>query len=340
MIIQLETNINQNQKTDITGKIADFGFTLKNIKTQNADYLIAIGKPEFDIRTIGNMNGVADVFAVNDTHELVSNKWKIAPTVIDLGDGETIGGSDLCVMAGPCSIENEAQVKDMAEFLSKHEIGVMRGGVFKPRSSPYAFRGVGIEGLKYFSAICKEHGLKIISEVMHDNQIEPMCEYVDIFQVGARNSQNFNLLDALGKAGKPIMLKRGISGTLDELLYSAEYIFSGGNEKIILCERGIRTFEKEYRNTLDLNAVPTLKAKTHLPVIVDPSHGTGKRHLVETMALAGIMSGADGIMVEIHKTPDKALSDGDQSLTLQQSETLFDKMKATWDFRRKLNNGI
>lgn len=340
MIIQLETNINQNQKTDIIGKIADFGFTLKNIKTQNADYLIAIGKPEFDIRAIGNMAGVADVFAVNDTHELVSNKWKISPTIIDLGDGETIGGNDMCVMAGPCSIENEEQVQDMAEFLSKHEIGVMRGGVFKPRSSPYAFRGVGIQGLKYFSAICKAHGLKIISEVMHDNQIEPMCEYVDIFQVGARNSQNFNLLDALGKVGKPVMLKRGISGTLDELLYSAEYIFSGGNEKIILCERGIRTFEKEYRNTLDLNAVPTLKAKTHLPVIVDPSHGTGKRHLVETMALAGIMSGADGIMVEIHKTPDKALSDGAQSLTLKQSETLFDKMKATWDFRRKLNNGI
>lgn len=339
MIIQLEKNLENGQKSAITESISDIGFDLKNISTQHADYLIAIGQPEFDIRTIGNMEGVADVFAVNDTHELVSNKWKVSPTVIDLGDGQTIGGSDLCVMAGPCSVEHETQVKEMADFLVENEIGIMRGGVFKPRSSPYAFRGVGLEGLKYFSAVCKAHGLKIISEVMHDTQIEAMCDYVDIFQVGARNSQNFNLLDALGRVGKPVMLKRGISGTLDELLYSAEYIFSGGNENIILCERGIRTFEKEYRNTLDLNAVPTLKSKTHLPVIVDPSHGTGKRHLVETMALAGIMSGADGIMVEIHKNPDKALSDGAQSLTLKQAETLFQKMKATWDFRRTLNNG-
>lgn len=340
MIIQLENNLAKKIKSEITGRVTDIGFKLKNIKTQHADYLIAIGKPEFDIRSIGNMEGVADVFAVKDTHELVSNKWKISPTIINLGDGETIGGNQLCVMAGPCSIENEMQVREMAGFLTKNQIGIMRGGVFKPRSSPYAFRGVGIEGLKYFSQICKEHGLKIISEVMHDTQIEPMCEYVDVFQVGARNSQNFNLLDALGKVHKPVMLKRGISGTLDELLYSAEYIFSGGNENIILCERGIRTFEKEYRNTLDLNAIPTLKAKTHLPVIVDPSHGTGKRNLVETMALAGIMSGADGIMVEIHKTPDTALSDGAQSLTLRQAELLFGKMKTTWDFRRKLNNGV
>ena len=339
MIIQLENNLEQSQKAELIDEITDIGFTLKNINTQNAEYLIAIGKPEFDIRTIGNMKGVADIFAVNDTHELVSGKWKTTPTIIDLGEGNTIGGKELCVMAGPCSVENETQVKEMAEFLNKNEISIMRGGVFKPRSSPYAFRGVGIEGLKYFSAICKEHGIKIISEVMHDTQIEPMCEYVDVFQVGARNSQNFNLLDALGQIDKPVMIKRGLSGTIDELLYSAEYIFAGGNEKIILCERGIRTFEKEYRNMLDLNAIPTLKAKTHLPVIVDPSHGTGKRHLVEPMALAGIMSGADGIMIEIHKTPDKALSDGAQSLTLRQAETLFSKMNATWNFRKELNNG-
>jgi 3-deoxy-7-phosphoheptulonate synthase len=338
MIIQLDNKLTAEQKTELTETISAIGFKIKDINTQNAEYLIAIGAPDFDIRTIGNMSGVADVFAVNDTHELVSNKWRITPTIIDLGNGVTIGGNDLCVMAGPCSVENEKQVKEIAEFLNKNEIGVMRGGVFKPRSSPYAFRGAGIDGLKYFSAVCKAHGIKIITEVMHNTQIDQMSKYVDIFQVGARNSQNFNLLDALGKTEKPVMIKRGISGTLDELLYSAEYIFSGGNEKIILCERGIRTFEKEYRNTLDLNAIPTLKAKTHLPVIVDPSHGTGKRHLVETMALAGIISGADGIMVEIHKTPDTALSDGAQSLTLRQAETLFGKMKATWLFRKKMNS--
>jgi len=336
MIIQLIPNLDTDKKIKLTKKIEDFGFELKNIKTQFTEYLIALGKPKFDIRSIGNLDGVEDIFAVNDKHELVSNKWKTAPTVIHLDEKTTIGGHELCIMAGPCSIENEAQVEDMAGFLTRNNVAIMRGGVFKPRSSPYSFRGVGIEGLKYFSSICKQYGIKIISEVMHDEQIDKMCDYVDIFQVGARNSQNYNLLDALGKTDKPIMIKRGLSGTIDELLYSAEYIFSGGNEKIILCERGIRTFEKEYRNTLDLNAVPVLKAKTHLPVIVDPSHGTGKRNMVEPMALAAIMSGADGIMIEIHKTPEKAASDGEQSLTLSQTEILVKKMIATWEFRRKL----
>jgi len=339
MIIQLEKNISESHRNTIGETLQRMGFQQKNITTQKSEYLIAIGKGDFDIRTIGNLPGVDDVFAVNDTHELVSNKWKTSPTVIDVGNGVSIGGDQLCIMAGPCSVENEQQVEEMAAFLVKNGVGIMRGGVFKPRSSPYAFRGVGIEGLKYFSAVCKAHGLLIISEVMHDTQIEPMHDYVDIFQVGARNAQNFNLLDALGHTDKPVMIKRGISGTIEELLYSAEYIFSGGNENIILCERGIRTFEKAYRNTFDLNAIPVLKAKTHLPVIADPSHGTGVRNMVETMALAAIMSGADGIMAEIHKTPHQALSDGAQSLTFEQAAIAFAKMKKTWDFRRELMNG-
>lgn len=339
MIIQLEKNIAESNREKIGEMLHRLGFQQKNITTQKSEYLIAIGSGEFDIRVIGNSPGVVDVFAVNDTHELVSNKWKTSPTVIDAGLGNTIGGEKLCIMAGPCSVEDEQQVEEMAAFLVKNGVGIMRGGVFKPRSSPYAFRGVGIEGLKYFSAICKAHGLLIISEVMHDMQIEPMHEYVDIFQVGARNSQNFNLLDALGRTDKPVMIKRGISGTIEELLYSAEYIFSGGNENIILCERGIRTFEKAYRNTLDLNAIPALKAKTHLPVIADPSHGTGIRNMVETMALSAIMSGADGIMAEIHKIPHQALSDGAQSLTFQQAAIAFSKMKKTWNFKKELMNG-
>jgi 3-deoxy-7-phosphoheptulonate synthase len=334
MIIQLKPKIDLQQKEDLFGKIESVGFKIKNIKTQFSEYLIALGKPEFDIRAIGNLEGVQDIFAVNDKHELVSNKWKTSPTVIHLDQETSIGNNQLCIMAGPCSIESAEQVKETAAFLAANGVGIMRGGVFKPRSSPYSFRGVGIEGLKYFSSICKQHGIKIITEVMHDEQIEKMCDYVDIFQVGARNSQNYNLLDALGGIDKPVLLKRGLSGTIDELLYSAEYIFSGGNEKIILCERGIRTFEKEYRNTLDLNAVPVLKAKTHLPVIVDPSHGTGKRFMVEPMALAAIMSGADGVQVEIHRTPEKAASDGEQSLTLTQAENLIRKLNATWDFRK------
>jgi len=335
MIIQLEPNLDQNSRTRLIGMVESYGFELKNIRTQRAEYLIALGSPNIDIRAIGNLDGVKDIFAVNDKHKLVSNKWKTAPTVIHLDNNTTIGGEELCIMAGPCAIESETQVEEIAGFLAENDISIMRGGVFKPRSSPYSFRGAGIEGLKYFSSICKNHGIKIITEVMHAEQIGQMEEFVDIFQVGARNSQNYNLLDALGKTDKPIMLKRGLSGTIDELLFSAEYIFSGGNEKIILCERGIRTFETAYRNTLDLNAVPTLKAKTHLPVIVDPSHGTGNREMVEPMALAAIMCGADGIMIEMHKTPERAISDGDQSLTLPQAETLFRKMKATWDFKKE-----
>ena len=205
----------------------------------------------------------------------------------------------------------------------------MRGGVYKPRSSPYAFRGMGMNGLKLFYKHCSENGIKVITEVMQVSQVEEMVDYVDIFQVGARNSQNFNLLDVLGKIDKPVMIKRGMSGTIDELLASAEYVFSNGNEKILLCERGIRTYESAYRNTLDLNAIPILKEKSHLPVIVDPSHGIGLRQHVATMALAGVVCGADGVIVEVHENPEKAFSDGQQTLYYKQAENLYQKLRAT-----------
>jgi 3-deoxy-7-phosphoheptulonate synthase len=198
----------------------------------------------------------------------------------------------------------------------------MRGGVFKPRSSPYSFRGLGLEGLKMFSAIARERKIKVITEVLDASQIESMYEYVDMYQVGARNSQNFTLLDQLGKVDKPVLLKRGISGTLEELLQSAEYIFSNGNERILLCERGIRSFEKSYRNVLDLNAVPYLKEKSHLPVIVDPSHGIGVRRFVSAMTLAGIGAGADGSLIEIHERPEEAKSDAAQTLSYDEAEEL------------------
>ena len=209
----------------------------------------------------------------------------------------------------------------------------MRGGVYKPRSSPYSFRGLGIDGLKTWHQLAKEAGIKIITEVMQVSQIEPMYDYVDIYQVGARNTQNFNLLDELGKVDKPVMIKRGISGTIDELLYSAEYVFSGGNEKLILCERGIRTYETASRNTLDLNAIPILKEKTHLPVISDPSHGIGLRDHVLPMALASVMAGADGIMVEVHETPEKAYSDAQQTLDFVEASRLYEKATKTFDLR-------
>ena len=217
-----------------------------------------------------------------------------------------------------------------------HDIRVMRTMVFKPRSSPYSFRGLGLDGLKTWHKLAREAGIKIITEVMQVSQIESMYDYIDIYQVGARNTQNFNLLDELGKVDKPVMIKRGISGTIDELLYSAEYVFSGGNEKLILCERGIRTYEKASRNTLDLNAIPILKEKTHLPVISDPSHGIGIRDHVLPMSLASIMAGADGIMVEVHQTPEKAYSDGQQTLDYDEAASLYMAASKTFKLRKTL----
>jgi 3-deoxy-7-phosphoheptulonate synthase len=308
------------------------------VKTQCGDYLIGTGKAEFDIRQLGHMPGIKDLHRVSDDYKLVSRKWKVNPSVVDLGDGIQIRQGNFALMAGPCSIENETQIEKTIEHLKANDIRIMRGGVFKPRSSPYSFRGLGIEGLKLFYNMCRENGIKIITEVMQVSQIEPMIDYVDIFQVGARNTQNFNLLDELGKVDKPVMIKRGISGTVDELLYSAEYVFSGGNEKLILCERGIRTYETASRNTLDLNAVPILKDKTHLPVIVDPSHGIGIRDYIEPLALAAVMAGADGIIYETHEKPEEAASDGAQTLNFTESARMVQKLKATYDLRQKLGS--
>jgi 3-deoxy-7-phosphoheptulonate synthase len=230
-------------------------------------------------------------------------------------------------MAGPCSIENEKQVELTIQHLKENGVRIMRGGVFKPRSSPYAFRGLGVEGLKMWFEQARAAGIKIITEVMQVSQIAEMHDYVDVFQVGARNTQNFNLLDELGKADKAVMIKRGISGTIEELLYSAEYVFSAGNEKLMLCERGIRTYEKASRNTMDINAIPILKEKTHLPVIADPSHGIGIRSFVEPVALAAVMAGADGVIYETHQKPEEAASDGQQTLDFEESAKLIHKMK-------------
>ena len=328
MIIQLEQCIKEQDLVKIEETLSQIGYKVTQVKTQAKNYLIVLGSITHDIRKIGRLPGVLDIHYVNDPYQLVSRMWKTSPTIIDLGDNVTIGGNDICLMAGPCSIESEEQVEQIADFLVQKGIRIMRGGVFKPRSSPYAYRGGGIESLKMFHKICKQKGLKIITEVMDASQINDMLPYVDIFQVGTRNSQNFNLLDALGRCDKTVMLKRGMSGTIEELLQAAEYIFSNGNEKIILCERGIRTYEKAYRNTLDLNAVAILKDKSHLPVIADPSHGIGIRKYVEQMALASIVAGADGVIIEAHPTPEQALSDGQQTLNFFELEQLNNKLNA------------
>ncbi|MBN2615653.1 MAG: 3-deoxy-7-phosphoheptulonate synthase [Bacteroidales bacterium] len=329
MIIQLKNDISPEQRAGIMEKLAKLNIDAKSVKTQVREYIVGIAKGDFDLRCVGSMEGIADIHRVSEQYKMVSGKWKLNPTVIDLGDGVKIGDGGLAIMAGPCAIENEAQIESAVNHLLQNNIRIMRGGVFKPRSSPYSFRGLGIDGLKLFYKHCSANGIKVITEVMQVSQVEEMADYVDIFQVGARNSQNFNLLEVLGQVDKPVMIKRGISGTIDELLYSAEYVFSGGNEKILLCERGIRTFERSTRNTLDLSAVPLLKEKSHLPVIVDPSHGVGIRKHVPPMALAGVMSGADGVIMEVHETPEKAFSDGMQSLYYPQAEKLYGQLRQT-----------
>lgn len=322
MIIQLQPDITDSQKEKLISKVNEIGYKTTEVKTQLGDYIIGIGKNEFDIRRIGQMDGIQDIHIVSDEYKLVSKKWKAKPTSVDLGDGVFIKDGEMAIITGPCSIESEEQIRKVVNHCVENGITMMRGGVFKPRTSPYAFRGMGIEGLQLWHSIAAPSGIKIVTEVMQPSQIEDMYPYVDVYQVGARNSQNFNLLDELGKVDKAVMIKRGISGTIEELLQSAEYVFAGGNEKLILCERGIRTYERASRNTLDLNAIPILKAKSHLPVIVDPSHGIGIRAYVPQMALAGVMAGADGIIYESHEVPEKAYSDGQQTLDFAQSARL------------------
>ncbi|MDP4266542.1 MAG: 3-deoxy-7-phosphoheptulonate synthase [Bacteroidota bacterium] len=336
MIIQLVENIEPQELENIRNKVHEIDYEVTDVRTSSNHYLICIGKKEFDIRNIGNLNGVKDIHRVSDSYKLVSRKWKVDPTVIDLGDGVQIREGDFTLIAGPCAVENEHQIELIVDHLVKNNIKIIRGGVYKPRSSPYTFRGLGMEGLKMFYKVSKSRGIKIITEVMEVAQIEPMYEYIDIYQVGTRNSQNFNLLGELGKIDKPVLIKRGMSGSIDELLQSAEYIFSSGNEKLILCERGIRTFENAYRNTLDLNAVPILKEKSHLPVVVDPSHGIGLREHVETMALAAVMAGADGVIVEIHEKPEEALSDSQQTLNFDESYKLAEKLRKVFELRKNL----
>lgn len=326
MIIQLEKSITLQQRCNLNAVLRQHAIQVTEVSTNQLDYLVTVLTKDIDIRLIGNLPGIRDVHRVADHYKLVSRSWKAKPTTIDLGNNIAIGENDFAVIAGPCSIESEAQVQKIVAHLVKKNIKIMRGGVYKPRSSPYAFRGLGMEGLRMFYSICQANGIKIISEVMQVSQIEEMMPYVDIFQVGARNAQNFNLLDALGSIDKPVMLKRGLSGTIEELLQSAEYVFSAGNEKIILCERGIRTFENAYRNTFDINAIPILKEKSHLPVIADPSHGIGIRKHVPKVAMAALAAGADGIMTELHYEPESAFSDGQQTLNFEEFDRMLDML--------------
>lgn len=266
-------------------------------------------------------------------YQLVSREWKQTNTVIEI-NGVKIG-QDLMLAAGPCAIENEEQIFTISEFLSKHGVKFLRGGAYKPRTSPYAFQGLKTEGLKMMRQAADKYGMAIVTEIMGVDKIDELVEYADVLQVGTRNMQNYPLLRALSKIQKPILLKRGMSSTLEEWLLAAEYLLSGGNDKVILCERGIRTFENATRNTLDLGIVPLAKHLSHLPVIVDPSQATGVRDLVIPMSLAAIAAGADGLIIETHNQPSEALSDGDQSLFLDQFAALIEPLRKQAALRDK-----
>jgi len=284
------------------------------------------GREDFDTGVVALMEGVKEVHRIIAPYKLASRGFKPAGTIVKIG-GVEIGGGKVVVMAGPCSVESRDQIERAADIVADGGASVIRGGAFKPRSSPYSFQGLGEEGLKLIRNAADRRGLLVISEVMDSSQIALLAAYSDILQIGARNMQNFNLLRELGKLRKPVLLKRGISATIEELLLSAEYILSGGNYEVILCERGIRTFETYTRNTMDISAIPAVQKLSHLPIVADPSHGTGRRDLVPAMARASVAAGADGLLMEVHHDPDHALSDGAQSLYPNQYSELMKQLQ-------------
>jgi 3-deoxy-7-phosphoheptulonate synthase len=318
MVVIVETGASEKQIEDIIRVLHEHGFDVHRSTGVQQTVLGAVGvHPEFDHRQIEVLPGVAEVVRVTEPFKLASRAFKREGSVIEIGDIK-IGGKEVTVIGGPCSIENEEQIFTLAKKISEAGVKILRGGAFKPRTSPYSFQGLGEEGLKLIRAAADQYRLKVITEVMDKSQIDLVEKYADILQIGARNMQNYVFLKDLGKSSKPVMLKRGLAATIEEWLMAAEYILSNGNHQVILCERGIRTFETATRNTMDISAIPVVKKKSHLPVFADPSHGIGIRDKVVPMARAAVAAGADGIMVEVHHDPDHALSDGAQSLYPEQ----------------------
>jgi len=328
MIIICEAKATETQIAAIQRKIQEAGLVVHRSDGVEYTVLGVVGdRKRVDIGSISMMPGVRDVVIVSTPYKLASREFSQEDTVVRVGEETLVGGMDVIVMAGPCAVESAEQIESSAEFAASSGAQILRGGAFKPRSSPYSYQGLGVEGLKLLRQAADRHGLAVVTEVMTIEQIDMVSEYADLLQVGARNMQNYPLLTALGHAGKPVLLKRGMAATIQEWLMSAEYILTEGNPDVVLCERGIRTFETATRNTLDLSAVPVIKHLSHLPIIVDPSHGVGTRRFVAAMARAAVAAGADGIMVEIHPNPDKALSDGPQSLTFEEFSLLMNRCR-------------
>ena len=328
MVIVMKQGASEPQIEHVIQRLTALGFDAHRSSGAERTVVGAVGGhvEEVDPRELEVLDGVKEVFRISKPYKLVSRSFRAENTVISIA-GARIGDESVVVMAGPCSIEGEEQIHQIAEIVAKAGAQVLRGGAYKPRTSPYSFQGLGGEGLRFLREAADAHGLGTVSEVMDASQVELMSEYVDMFQVGARNMQNFSLLKALGKVDRPVLLKRGLSATIEEMLMSAEYILAGGNHKVVFCERGIRTFENALRNTFDVSAIPVVQQVTHLPIIADPSHATGIRDKVAPLARAAVAAGADGLMIEVHPDPEKAKSDGPQSLYPEQFEELMEQLR-------------
>ncbi|HEV7219040.1 MAG TPA: 3-deoxy-7-phosphoheptulonate synthase [Terriglobales bacterium] len=324
----MQETASEEQIQQVIEHLVRMGFSVHRTTGERQSVLAAVGaRIDFDTRNLEVLSGVEHVHRISAPYKLAGRSFRPEGTIIEFSNGLKVGGNEVVVMAGPCSVESREQLFTISESIAKAGARALRGGAFKPRSSPYSFQGMGLEGLKLLREAGERFKLLVISEVMEISQISLMMPYVDIFQVGARNMQNFNLLRELGKEKKPVLLKRGIAATIEELLLSAEYIMAGGNYEVILCERGIRTFETYTRNTLDISAIPVVHKLSHLPMASDPSHGTGLRDKVPPMARASVAAGADVLLMEVHHDPDKAFSDGAQSLYPEQFSKLMDELR-------------
>ncbi len=326
MIVVMQSGIGSKEIDAVMERLVEAG--LKGSPSQGVERTVigVVGKTFPDLKgMLESLPGVEEVVPISKPYKQASREFREGDTVIKVGD-VSIGGGNVVVMAGPCAVESEEQTVTTAKAVKASGAHMLRGGAFKPRTSPYSFRGLEDDGLKILATAREETGLPVVTEIMSEHDIDLVYKYADVLQVGARNMQNYMLLDELGKLDKPVMIKRAFAGTMEEWLLCAEYVLAGGNTQVILCERGIRTFETVTRNTLDLSAVPMIKRLSHLPVVSDPSHGTGKWYLVDPMALASVVVGADGLIIEVHPNPDQALSDGPQSLTLENFDKLMKRI--------------
>ena len=328
MLVVMKHNATQDQIQSVVGTIKEMGYDARPIPGEQRTAVGLIGNDgRVDSARLEGLDGVLEVIPVTQPYKQVSREWREDDTIIRLQNGTVIGGAEIAIMAGPCAVESEAQIMGIAAELRDAGATILRGGAFKPRTSPYSFQGLGEEGLRLLARAREETGMAIVTEALDVAGVDMVAEYGDIVQIGARNMQNYPLLRRAGQAGKPVLLKRGLSATIDELLLAAEYILAEGNEQVILCERGVRSFDNHTRNLLDLTAIPVVKGLSHLPIIADPSHGTGLRAKVIPMARAAVAAGADGLMIEVHPDPPRAMSDGAQSLFPEQFAQLMDQIK-------------